>query len=38
MTYATCDTTVGIHIQEQLVNNLRFADDIALLAESNEDL
>ena len=38
MTYATCDATVGIHIQEQLVNNLRFADDIALLAESNEDL
>ena len=37
MTYATCDSTVGIHIQGQL-NNLLFADDIALLAESNEDL
>ena len=38
MTYATCDATVGIHIQGQLVNNLHFADDIALLAESNKDL
>ena len=38
MTYATCDTTAGIHIQGQLVNNLRFADNIALLAQSNEDL
>ena len=38
MRYATCDATVGIHIQGQLVNNLRFADDIALLADSNEDL
>ena len=26
----------GVHIQRQLVINLRFADDIALLAESNE--
>ena len=26
----------GVHIQGQLVINLRFADDIALLAESNE--
>ena len=38
MTYATCDATVDFHIQGQLVNNQRFADDIALLAESNEDL
>ena len=38
MLYATCDSPIGIHIQGQLVNNLRFADDIALLAESHGDL
>ena len=32
------DSPIGVHIQGQLINNLRFADDIALLAESKEDL
>ena len=38
MAYATTDSAIGIHIQGQLINNLRFADDIALLAENNKDL
>jgi len=38
MAYATYDSEIGIHIQGKRINNLRFADDIALLAESKEDL
>ena len=36
--YATHDTSIGIHINGHLINNLRFADDIVLLARSKKDL
>ena len=32
------DVEVGIKIQGQIINNLRFADDIVLLAPSENDL
>ena len=38
MAYATYESAIGVYIQGHLINNLRFADDIALLAESAEDL
>ena len=40
MAYALHETNVGanIHVQGHTINNLRFADDIALIAESEEEL
>ena len=38
MLYATHDTTIGAQIQGYLISNLRFADDIVLLAENVTDL
>ncbi|XP_072017134.1 uncharacterized protein [Amphiura filiformis] len=38
MLYALHDSNIGVNIQGQVVNNLRFADDIALIANSEEDL
>ncbi len=36
--YATQDTSAGVNIQGQQINNLRFANDIVLLVESTQDL
>ncbi|XP_072037253.1 uncharacterized protein [Amphiura filiformis] len=36
--YAPHGTNIVVNIQEQVVNNLRFAEDIALIANSEEDL
>ena len=38
MLYATHDTTIGAQIQGQVISNLRFADDIVLIAENANDL
>ena len=38
MAYATYESAIVVHIQGHLINNLRFVDDITLLAESAEDL
>jgi hypothetical protein len=38
MLYATNDANIGVKIQGQLFSNLRFADDIVLLAETASDL
>jgi hypothetical protein len=38
MLYATHDANIGVKIQGQLFSNLRFADDIVLLAETASDL
>ena len=38
MAYALHETNVGANIQGHTINNLRFADDIALIAESEEEL
>ena len=37
MVYAIRDTNVVADIQGHIINNLRFADDIALIAESEEE-
>ena len=38
MLYATHNVNIGAKIQGQLISNLRFADDIVILAESANDL
>ena len=38
MLYATHNVNIGANIQGQLISNLRFADDIVILAESANDL
>ena len=38
MLYATHDSSIGVLINGLLINNLRFADDIVLIAESENDL
>ena len=38
MLYATHDTTIGAKIQGNLISNIRFADDVVLLAEDVTDL
>lgn len=38
MLYALHDCNIGVNILGQLINNLRFADDIALIANSPKDL
>ena len=38
MLYALHDLNIGACMNETVINNLRFNDDIALLAESEEDL
>ena len=38
MLYATHDTTIGAQIQSQVISNLRFTDDIILIAENTNDL
>ena len=38
MLYATHNVNIGAKIQDQLISNLRFADDIVILAESANDL
>ena len=38
MLYALHDLDVGACMNGSIINNLRFADDIAILAESEEDL
>ena len=36
MLYALHDSNFGVYMNGRLINNLGFADDIALLAESKE--
>ena len=38
MLYAVHDTMIGVRVQGQLINNLRFADDIVLIADNDRDL
>ena len=38
MLYSTHDITIGATLQGQLISNLRFADDIVLMAETSNDL
>ena len=38
MLYATYDSAIGVLLNGQLINNLRFADDIVLITESESDL
>ena len=38
MLYALYDLDIGARINCHIINNLRFADDIALIAESEQDL
>ena len=38
ITLLACETQVGIKIAGRNVNNLRYADDTNLMAESEEDL
>ena len=38
MLYATHEVCIGANIQGKQINNLRFADDIVLMAESADDL
>lgn len=38
MLYVIHDTMIGVRVQGQLINNLRFADDIVLVADNDRDL
>ena len=38
MLNALYDQDIGARINGHIINNLRFADDIALIAESKQDL
>ena len=38
MLYAIHDTKIGVRVQGQLINNLRFADNIVLIADNDRDL